>query len=80
MTTYPALHQALTTLVQTIEAGTGQTDGGEKIPDQLQRIDELGQQLAPTAPAMLRHYLEKRSYTKAIDLLEGRDGTEAPKC
>ncbi|HIM56994.1 MAG TPA: hypothetical protein EYM39_09850 [Candidatus Latescibacteria bacterium] len=79
MTTYPALHQALTTLVQTIEAGTGHSDG-QKIPEQLQRIDELGQQLAPTAPAMLRHYLEKRSYTKAIDLLEGRDETAAPNC
>ena len=51
MTTYPALHQALTTLVQTIEAGTGHSDG-QKIPEQLQRIDELGQQLAPAAPAI----------------------------
>lgn len=76
---YPALHQALTTLVQTIEAGTGQTDG-QKIPDQLRRIDQLGQQLDPTPPAMLVHYLEKRSYTKALDLLEGRDEAKAPNC
>ena len=29
---------------------------------------------------MLRHYLEKRSYTKALDFLEGRDEAAAPNC
>jgi len=29
---------------------------------------------------MLRHYLEKRSYAKALDFLEGRDETAAPNC
>ena len=27
---------------------------------------------------MLRHYIERRSYTKALDFLEGRDESGAP--
>lgn len=53
---------------------------GESIAAHLQQLDELGQELGKEAPPMLRHYLEKRSYTKALDFLEGRDEAAAPNC
>ncbi len=57
------LRQALETMMQRIETG-------EDIMGQLERIDTLYQELAPTAPKMLLHYLERKSYTKALALLE----------
>ena len=57
------LRQALQTMLSRIEAG-------EDILEQLEQIDALHQDLAPTAPKMLRHYLERKSYTKALDLLK----------
>ena len=37
--------------------------------------------LGDDTPPMLRHYIEKRSYAKAIDFLEGRDEASAtPNC
>ncbi len=57
------LRQALETMMQRIEAG-------EDIMEQLKQIDALSQELAPTAPKMLLHYLERKSYTKALALLE----------
>ena len=53
---------------------------GESIAAHLQQLDVLGQELGNEAPPMLRHYLEKRSYTKALDFLEGRDEAAAPNC
>ena len=57
------LRQALETMMRRIEAG-------EDIMEQLKQIDALTQKLAPTAPKMLLHYLERKSYTKALALLE----------
>ena len=38
---------------------------------QLERIDVLYQNLTPTeTPKMLQHYLERKSYTKALALLK----------
>ncbi len=51
---------------------------GESIAAHLRQLDELSQKLGNEAPSMLRHYLKKRSYAKALDLLEGRDEAEAP--
>ncbi len=53
---------------------------GELIAAHLRQLEELGQELGSEAPPMLRHYLEKRSYTKALDFLEGRDEAAAPNC
>ena len=58
------LRQALETMMQRIEIG-------EDIMEQLDRIDALSQELAPTAPKMLLHYLERKSYTKALAFLKG---------
>ena len=57
------LRQALETMMQRIETG-------EDIIEQLKQIDALSQGLAPTAPKMLLHYLERKSYTKALALLQ----------
>ncbi len=52
----------------------------ESIADHLRQLDELGQELGNEIPRMLRHYLGKRSYAKALDFLEGRDEAAAPSC
>ena len=62
-----------------IAAGSAPTEG-PSIADYLQRVDEIKNQLGEEAPKMLQHYLEKRSYAKAIDFLEDRDETIAPNC
>ena len=72
-----ALHDALTAMMETIGAG-GDSTGS--ITDHLATIDNLAQELGPDTPNMLRHYLEKRSYAKALDFLEGRDETAEPGC
>ena len=57
------LRQALETMFSRIETG-------EDILEQLERINVLHQELPATAPKMLRHYLERKSYTKALALLK----------
>ncbi|MDE2807330.1 MAG: hypothetical protein OXM01_07915 [Gemmatimonadota bacterium] len=69
------LHTELQALIVAIDNGEG-----ESIATHLRQLDELGQELGSEAPPMLRHYLEKRSYTKALDFLEGRDEAAAPNC
>jgi hypothetical protein len=47
----------------------------------LARVTELQRRLGPDAPEMLRHYLERRSYQKALDFLNsGRPETNKPQC
>ena len=57
------LRQALETMFDRITTG-------EDILEQLDRINVLHREVAPTAPKMLCHYLERKSYTKALDLLK----------
>jgi len=57
------------------------TRDGTQIAAALNRILELERQLGEDAPPMLRHYLERRSYQKALDFLNsGRPETETPQC
>ena len=42
----------------------------------LARVTELQQQLGPEAPEMLRHYLERRSYQKALEFLNSGNQPE----
>jgi hypothetical protein len=54
---------------------------GEAVATALARVTELQQRLGPDASPMLRHYLERRSYQKALDFLNsGRPETETPQC
>lgn len=57
------LRHALETMFDRIAAG-------EDILEQLDRINVLHREVAATAPKMLCHYLERKSYVKALDLLK----------
>ena len=53
----------------------------DQIAVALNRVLELEQSLGADAHPMLRHYLEQRSYQKALDFLNaGRPETETPQC
>ena len=54
--------------------------GGDNIAALVRNVDQRGQAVLEQAPPMLRHYIERRSYTKALDFLEGRDESGAPNC
>ncbi len=60
----------LTELRQALETMLSRIETGEDILEQLQQIDALHQELTPSDPKMLQHYLERKSYTKALALLE----------
>ncbi|MBT4096277.1 MAG: hypothetical protein HOM68_16350 [Gemmatimonadetes bacterium] len=69
-----SIHQTLTDLMAAIAAGD------DRVRELISRVDELQHALPADSPPMLRHYLEKRSYAKALDFLEGRDEAAAPNC
>jgi hypothetical protein len=70
------LRDALTDFI----AASATRDAG-KITAALGRITELQRQLGDETHPMLRHYLERRSYQKALDFLNsGRPETETPQC
>ena len=57
------------------------TRDGAQIAAALNRVLKLESQLGTDAPPMLRHYLERRSYQKALDFLSsGQPETETPQC
>jgi hypothetical protein len=80
MTLQQKLHETLAAMMQLIEAGSPADNRGQGLVDHLQRLDHLKEELGGQAPPMLLHYLEKRSYAKALDFLEGNDGTLGPNC
>ena len=70
------LREALLQFMQTTT-----TRQPEQIAEALNRILQFEQQLGPDASPMLRHYLERRSYQKALDFLNsGRPETDTPQC
>jgi hypothetical protein len=55
----------------------------EPILEQLEQIGKLQAETAGTAPAQLSHFLERRSYSKAIEFLENGfivDDPNRPEC
>ncbi|MCC6356138.1 MAG: hypothetical protein IT577_19795 [Verrucomicrobiae bacterium] len=46
--------------------------------DHLARLDEIARLASPSLPPGLRHYLQNRSYHKALLLLQGQDPESAP--
>lgn len=66
-------------LAEFMEASSSRDAG--KIAAALTRIADLQARLGPEAHPMLRHYLERRSYQKALEFLDsGRPETETPQC
>jgi hypothetical protein len=66
---------AVTTLQQQLRDALGEfmsasaTREPARIAAALARIEGLRRQLGDDAPPMLRHYLERRSYQKALEFL-----------
>lgn len=61
-------HQT-TELQNTLEEMMNRITSGDDITDQLLQLHQLSNEIEKTAPKMLMHYLEKKSYTKALDFL-----------
>ena len=62
--------QQKTQLQNTLEYMMNRITSGDDITDQLLQIYQLSTEVEETAPKMLMHYLEKKSYTKALDFLK----------
>ena len=72
-----------TTLKATLQSMFDNIEKRQDIIADLQQIEQLQQDIASTAPPMLNHYLQRRSYAKALEFLtesgvvEHSDQTEA---
>ena len=60
------LTEALAQLLDVIGSPMGSQDD---LRQAIQRVDELASRLTPAEPAELRHFLERRSYSKALEFL-----------
>ena len=74
------LQADLSELIAMIESGRTHSKEGVSMVNMLAQIDTLAGELEGKAPPMLMHYLEKRSYMKALDFLAGVDETAKPNC
>ncbi|MFT5090873.1 MAG: hypothetical protein ACI906_002006 [Candidatus Latescibacterota bacterium] len=68
------VHAALQAMMQAIAEGSGD------IATRVREIDGLTQRMPNETPPMLRHYVERRSYAKALDFIEGRDESVSANC
>ena len=59
-----------TTLQTTLESMFEHIAHKESIIEDLEQIELLQQEIGSTVPSQLRHYLQRRSYTKALDFLK----------
>lgn len=58
-----------TSLKVTLESMFDHIAQKESIVDDLEHLERLQEELGATVPTQLRHYLQRRSYTKALDFL-----------
>lgn len=61
--------QQVSELKNTLEEMMNRIATGEDITEQLLSINQLSINIESTAPKMLMHYLQRKSYTKALDFL-----------
>ncbi len=59
-----------TTLKTSLESMFAHIAQKESIIEDLEQIERLQQEIGATVPPSLRHYLQRRSYTKALDFLK----------
>ena len=59
-----------TNLKTTLESMFAHIAQKESIIEDLEQIERLQQEIGSTVPSQLRHYLQRRSYTKALDFLK----------
>lgn len=57
-------------LQNTLETMLTRIATGDDITEQLFKIQEISIAIESTVPTMLKHYLQKKSYTKALDFLK----------
>ncbi len=62
--------QQASELKNTLEKMMNRIATGEDITEQLLSINQLSIDIESTAPKMLMHYLQRKSYTKALDFLK----------
>ncbi len=62
--------QQASELKNTLEDMMNRIANGEDITEQLLSINQLSIDIESTAPKMLMHYLQRKSYTKALDFLK----------
>ena len=72
MTPQEELRQTLSTMLRQIEAGPGANPEGPTVADHVRAIDRLTEELGPELPRELLHLLERHSFAKALDFIEGR--------
>ena len=66
-----------TTLKTALESMFAHIEQKENIIQDLEQIERLQQAVRTTAPPQLRHYLERRSYTKALNFLRDDFGADS---
>ena len=68
---YAQLMTALACLLDAIDQGPQDGNGAGKpdIAAAIARVDRLREALGPELPGQLRHFLDRRSYQKAIEFL-----------
>lgn len=59
-----------TDLQNALESMLNRITTGDDITEQLLMIEQLSTDIESTAPTMLNHYLQRKSYTKALDFLK----------
>ena len=59
-----------TSLKATLESMFAHIAKKESIIEDLEQIERLQDEIGSTVPSQLRHYLQRRSYTKALDFLK----------
>ena len=72
-----------TELTNALESMLSRIEQRESVTDQLMEISRIQGQIAPTAPPQLSHFLERRSYTKALEYLQNGvvlDDPNRPEC
>ena len=59
-----------TSLKTTLESMFAHIAQKESIIEDLEQIERLQAEIGSTVPSQLRHYLQRRSYAKALDFLK----------
>ena len=80
MASLEKLHRAIEEMMGAIASGPESGGMATTLSEQLAQIDRMKEELSDNAPPMLRHYLEKRSYAKALEFLDGHDHATEPGC
>ncbi len=76
MTGYTELETSLKKMLELIQNKAASPE----LLAQIERLDQLAEGLGPETPPMLRHYMEKRGYPKALEFLAGLDERQKPNC